>query len=396
MSNSALSLFRVLGSISGFLQLTSLLGLLLLLFKAVQFYLCRQWLLRVLKQFPCPPSHWFFGHKIQMDEELQETLKWTEKFPSACPRWLWGNRIFFLVYDPDYMKVIMGRSDPKSQSTYRFLAPWIGYGLLLLNGHTWFQHRRMLTPAFHYDILKPYMGVMADSVRVMLNKWEKLINQDSCLEISQHISLMTLETIMKCAFSHQDSDLLVRPSDQAEKGSAEEEALGFPGHPPVCQSECVGKKPDGLHFRDHLDQMPYTTMCIKEALRLYPPVPSIGRKLSKPITFPDGRSLPKGIIVTLSIYALHHNPKVWPNPEVFDPFRFAPNSSRHSHSFLPFSGGPRNCIGKQFAMNEMKVAVALTLLRFELLPDSTKVPFPIQRLVLRSKNGIHLHLRKLH
>uniref|UniRef100_A0A8D2CQK0 Uncharacterized protein n=1 Tax=Sciurus vulgaris TaxID=55149 RepID=A0A8D2CQK0_SCIVU len=192
MSNSALSLFRVLGSISGFLQLTSLLGLLLLLFKAVQFYLCRQWLLRVLKQFPCPPSHWFFGHKIQMDEELQETLKWTEKFPSACPRWLWGNRIFFLVYDPDYMKVIMGRS---------------GYGLLLLNGHTWFQHRRMLTPAFHYDILKPYMGVMADSVRVMLNKWEKLINQDSCLEISQHISLMTLETIMKCAFSHQDSDL---------------------------------------------------------------------------------------------------------------------------------------------------------------------------------------------
>lgn len=44
--------------------------------------------------------------------------------------------------------------------------------------------------------------------------------------------------------------------------------------------------------------MPYTTMCIKEALRLYPPVPVVGRELSKPITFPDGRSLPKGLNFT--------------------------------------------------------------------------------------------------
>lgn len=43
-----------------------------------------------------------------------------------------------------------------------------GYGLLLLDGQRWFQHRRMLTPAFHYDILKPYVGLMANSVRVML------------------------------------------------------------------------------------------------------------------------------------------------------------------------------------------------------------------------------------
>uniref|UniRef100_A0A8C9ISS9 Cytochrome P450 4A11 n=1 Tax=Piliocolobus tephrosceles TaxID=591936 RepID=A0A8C9ISS9_9PRIM len=411
MSVSVLSPSRLLGGVSGILQVASLLILLLLLIKAAQLYLHRQWLLKALQQFPCPPSHWFFGHfqKFQQDQELQRIRKWVETFPSACPLWLWGGKVRVLLYDPDYMKVILGRSDPKSHGSYRFLAPWIGYGLLLLNGQTWFQHRRMLTPAFHYDILKPYVALMADSVRVMLDKWEKLLDQDSPLEVFQHVSLMTLDTIMKCAFSHQGSIQVDRPSDPTEEGSTtegrgagegqEEEALGFPGHPPRGQREAPGlPRPccSGCAcFRNHLDQMPYTTMCIKEALRLYPPVPSIGRELSTPVTFPDGRSLPKGIMVMLSIYGLHHNPKVWPNPEVFDPSRFAPGSAQHSHAFLPFSGGSRNCIGKQFAMNELKVATALTLLRFELLPDPTRIPIPMARLVLKSKNGIHLRLRRL-
>ncbi|KAL4685690.1 hypothetical protein H8959_001287 [Pygathrix nigripes] len=432
------------------------------------------------------------------------------------------------------MKVILGRSDPKSHGSYRFLAPWIGYGLLLLNGQTWFQHRRMLTPAFHYDILKPYVGThgrlctsdagghrhrhmeqhshviavrVEGSPELYKDKWEKLLGQDSPLEVFQHVSLMTLDTIMKCAFSHQGSIQVDRNSqsyiqaisdlnnltfsrvrnvfhqndtiysltsagrwthracqlahqhtDQViqlrksqlqkegelekvkrkkhldfldilllakmENGSilsdkdlrAEVDTFMFEGHDTTasgiswilyalathpkhqerCREEIHGLLGDGASITwNHLDQMPYTTMCIKEALRLYPPVPGIGRELSTPVTFPDGRSLPKGITVALSIYGLHHNPKVWPNPEVFDPSRFAPGSAQHSHAFLPFSGGSRNCIGKQFAMNELKVATALTLLRFELLPDPTRMPIPMARLVLKSKNGIHLRLRRL-
>ncbi|KAL6054597.1 hypothetical protein STEG23_001414, partial [Scotinomys teguina] len=378
---------------------------------------------------------------IPKDQELQDILTQIKTFPSACPRWFWGTKLRFQVYDPDYMKVILGRSDPKAHGSYRFLAPWIGYGLLLLNGERWFQHRRMLTPAFHYDILKPYVRIMADSVHIMLDKWEQVVGQDSNLEIFQHISLMTLDTIMKCAFSHEGSVQLDRLSLQRltmiseadpgplvlkdkENGShlsdkdlrAEVDTFMFEGHDTTasgiswifyalathpehqkrCREEVQSLLGDGASITwDHLDQMPYTTMCIKEALRLYPPVPGVSRDLSTPVTFPDGRSLPKGISVLLSFYGLHHNPSVWPNPEVFDPSRFAPNSPRHSHSFLPFSGGARNCIGKQFAMNELKVAVALTLLRFELLPDPTRIPVPIPRLVLKSKNGIHLCLKKL-
>ncbi|ELV12923.1 Cytochrome P450 4A11 [Tupaia chinensis] len=510
MSVSLLSSSIFLGGLSGLLQGASLLTLLLLLLlKAAQLYLHRQWLLRVLQQFPSPPSHWFFGHKQQFhkDQELQQILKITEKFPSACPRWLWGSKVLFQVYDPDYMKVILGRSDPKEHDGYRFLTPWIGHGLLLLEGQAWFQRRRMLTPAFHYGILKPYVRFMADSVQVMLDKWENLTDHDTPLEIFQHMSVMTLDTLMKCAFSHQGSGQLNRNSQsyiqaigdmknllfsrvrsafhqndiiywltpdgrrthrtsqiahqhtdrvirlrkahlqndeelekvrgrkhldfldilllaQVKRGSSlsdqdlrdEVDTFMFEGHDTTasgiswvlyalathpehqqrCREEIQSLLGDGTSISwDHLDQMSYTTMCIKEALRLYPPVPGVSRDLSKPITFPDGRSLPKGITVSLSFYALHHNPEVWPNPEVFDPSRFAPGSTRHSHAFLPFSAGSRNCIGKQFAMNEIKVAVALTLLRFELLPDPSRVPNPMSKVVLMSSTGIHLRLKKL-
>uniref|UniRef100_A0A8C6E808 Taurochenodeoxycholic 6 alpha-hydroxylase-like n=1 Tax=Moschus moschiferus TaxID=68415 RepID=A0A8C6E808_MOSMO len=509
MSVSALSPSRALIGVTGLLQVVSLLGLVLLLLKAAQLYLRRQWLLKALHQFPSPPSHWFYGHKKEFEEEgeLPYLLKMVEKYPRACVRWMWGTRAIVLAYDPDYMKMVLGRSDPKDQIIHRFAKPWIGTGLLLLEGQTWFQHRRMLTPAFHYDILKPYVGIMANSVRVMLDKWEELVSQDSHLEIFGHVSTMTLDTIMKCAFSHQGSIQTDRNSQsytqairdlshllicrlrnafhqndliywltpegrwnhrvchlahqhtdavikerkahlqkegelekvrsrrhldfldillfaRMENGSslsdkdlrAEVDTFMFEGHDTTasgiswilyalashsehqqrCRQEIQNLLRDDTSITwDHLDQMPYTTMCIQEAMRLYPPVPVISRELSKPITFPDGRSLPAGISFSLSIYGLHHNPKVWPNPEVFDPTRFAPGSTRHSHAFLPFSGGSRNCIGRQFAMNELKVAVALTLLRFELSLDPSRVPVPMPVIVLRSKNGIHLQLRKL-
>nr|XP_004672219.2 cytochrome P450 4A14-like isoform X3 [Jaculus jaculus] len=509
MTVFSLSTLRNLGGIFGILQLSFLLVLLLLLFKAVHFYLSRKWLLKTFQQFPSAPSHWLFGHnlKVRQDEELQHLLTWVKKYPAACSQWLWGNKARILIYDPDYIKVILGRSDPKAPGIYNLLVPWIGYGLLLLNGQKWFQHRRMLTPAFHYDILKPYVGIMANSVNVMLNKLEQFVDQDSSVEILQYVSLMTLETIMKCAFSHhgnvqldgnsssyikaiedlnslaffrirnafyhndtiyslssdgrlshracklahehtdeviklrkaqlQDEGVLEKVKKKRrldfldillfakmENGSslsdkdlrAEVDTFMFEGHDTTasgvswtlhalathpehqqrCREEVQGLLGDGTPISwDLLDQMPYTTMCIKEALRLYPPVPVVSRMLNTPVTFPDGRSLPKGVTVALSFYALHHNPDVWPNPQVFDPSRFAPDVSRHSHAFLPFSGGSRNCIGKQFAMNEMKVTVALTLLRFELLPDPTRIPVPMSRLVLRSKNGIHLRLKKL-
>ncbi|XP_074076953.1 cytochrome P450 4B1-like [Macrotis lagotis] len=172
----------------------------------------------------------------------------------------------------------------------------------------------------------------------------------------------------------------------------------YPEHQHRCRKEVQeilqGRKT--LQWED-LAKMTYLTLCIKESFRLYPAVPQVYRQLNKPVTFSDGRSMPEGGLISLHIYALHRNRTVWNDPEVFDPERFTPENSsgRHPFAFMPFSAGPRNCIGQQFAMTEMKVVTALCLLHFEFSPDHTQPPIKQLQLILRSKNGIHLNLKKL-
>ncbi|MCI4374377.1 hypothetical protein PGIGA_G00005470 [Pangasianodon gigas] len=505
--------------------------------------------------------------------------------------------IFLFVHHPSYVKPILASAGPKDDFGYRFLIPWIGEGLLVNAGEKWFRHRRLLTPGFHYDILKPYVTLMADSANVMLDKWKVYARTGQTFELFQHVSLMTLDSIMKCAFSCQSNcqtersnpyikavyelcnlvnlrfrifpyhndiifhlsphgyifrkackiahthtdevirqrrealsekkkkdeaqekryldfldillcarspfnrsnpyikavyelcnlvnlrfrifpyhndiifhlsphgyifrkackiahthtdevirqrrealsekkkqdeaqekryldflDILLCARDEQEQGLSDEairaevDTFMFEGHDttasgiswifysmacnPEHQQKCreeiqqvlMGK--DTIEWED-LSKIPYTTMCIKESLRMYPPVPEIGRMSSKPITFFDGRTVPAGCVIGISIYGIHHNPTVWENPKVFDPLRFLPENTakRSPHAFVPFSAGPRNCIGQNFALNEMKVVVALTLRKYVLIKDPDHTPKMIPRLVLKSLNGIHLKIK---
>lgn len=97
-----------------------------------------------------------------------------------------------------------------------------------------------------------------------------------------------------------------------------------------------------------LQNLHYLEVCIKESLRLYPSVPLISRITTVDIHFPSGYFLPKGAPILIQVYDLHHNPEIFPDPETFNPDRFLPENcvNRHPFAYLPFSGGPRNCIGK--------------------------------------------------
>ena len=127
---------------------------------------------------------------------------------------------------------------------------------------------------------------------------------------------------------------------------------------------------------DQLQELPLLEYTIKESMRLLPPVPWNTRTTAGPTEL-GGHHLPVGTEVIISIYHTHHMAELYEQPEVFNPHRWS-TIERDSFEYNPFSGGPRMCIGAPFAMQEMKIALAMMLqrYRFQLLPD-----VPVERFV---------------
>jgi cytochrome P450 len=127
-----------------------------------------------------------------------------------------------------------------------------------------------------------------------------------------------------------------------------------------------------------LRSLDYTRRVIQESLRLYPPVWALGRKCVQDTEL-GGHRIPAGSEVLYSIYAVHHDPKVYDNPEAFDPDRWLPERAKQvpRSAFMPFGAGVRNCIGESFSWFETQTVLATLLQRWSVQPVTGEPVKPI-------------------
>ena len=109
----------------------------------------------------------------------------------------------------------------------------------------------------------------------------------------------------------------------------------------------------------------YTKLVIEESMRLYPPAYFIDRVNIEEDTF-NGKTIPKGSTLLFSVYEIHRHPDFWDNPEDFIPERFLDENTKFSKNYFPFGAGPRMCIGNNFAMYEMILAIVAMVEQFEI------------------------------
>jgi cytochrome P450 len=145
---------------------------------------------------------------------------------------------------------------------------------------------------------------------------------------------------------------------------------------------------------DDLSKLEYTRWVIQESLRLYPPAWMISRKAIEQDEF-NGYLIPTGAIIEISPYVTHRHPKYWDDPLRFIPERFQRDQSekRPPFAYFPFGGGPRLCIGRDFAMAEAQLVLATIASRYclEMVPGYPVEPEPL--ITLRPKFGLQMYVR---
>ncbi|MBZ0284544.1 MAG: cytochrome P450 [Anaerolineae bacterium] len=144
-----------------------------------------------------------------------------------------------------------------------------------------------------------------------------------------------------------------------------------------------------------LKHLPYTEQVLQESMRLYPPVWNMSRQALADVEI-GGYIIPKGSEVNLNTYAMHHDSRWWENPERFIPERFHPDRQINmpKMAYLPFSAGPRVCIGNSFAMMEARLILAAVASQYRLRMADGQPSVKMEPLIaLRPQNGLSMIVR---
>nr|ADE05575.1 cytochrome P450 4M1 [Manduca sexta] len=472
---------------------------------------------RLLRRIPGPPDRFIVGNSPELLLSSVELMKLPRKY---AERWAKSGICRFwtfpwaavMIYDPKDIEIVLsGMKHHEKSVIYKFLSPWLGDGLLVSAGEKWQHRRKILTPAFHFNILRQFSVILEENSQRLVERLEKTVGQP--IDVTPILSEFTLNSICETAMgtqlnkettgagkAYKDAiyelgqilvqrfisfhlysdiiffstslgrklkkhlnalhrftervisdrkdyldyfglnfgdeivdddkfiykkrkktamlDLLIAAERDGEidsQGIQEEvDTFMFEGHDTTASglTFCFMLLANNKHIQDkivaELDdifgdstrpanmedfaKMRYLECCIKESLRLYPPVHFISRNINEPVKL-NNYEVPGGTSCFVFIYDLHRRSDLFKNPSVFDPDRFLPENSvgRHPYSYIPFSAGPRNCIGQKFAIMEMKSAVSEVLRKYELRPVTrpSDIEF-IADIVLRNSGPVEV------
>ncbi|XP_067928895.1 cytochrome P450 4V2-like isoform X4 [Watersipora subatra] len=464
---------------------------------------------RLIDQIPGYVDWPLLGDILQMPQEAEGFMKTlSAEIEKVRDKGLFKVKFFewpwiVLFSHSNAEKLLSSNKHIDKSWEYYPLHPWLGRGLLTSSGDAWRARRHMLTPSFHFSILKDFLEPINDHADLLVDK----LRRERCdtgeqFDIFIPITFSTLDVICSTAMGvdmgaldntgseYVTALLLIKEATEkrprnlfysidfiynrtsigrkcnesirlvhefADKVIKERRALKEAGESnshskrrpfldllldcrdehgnPLTHKE-IREEVDTFMFEGHdtttsaisftiymlgahqdvqkkcqaeldeiigsstsisnadLAKMTYLEWCIKETMRIFPTVPFFARELHEEATFGD-YSVPKGTTVYLYSMGLHKDPAVFPEPEKFDPTRFSPENclKRSPFAYVPFSAGPRNCIGQKFAMMELKVILAKMLTTFNIESVVKQADLRVQAaLVLQPCDGIKIKL----
>uniref|UniRef100_A0A182IJD3 Uncharacterized protein n=1 Tax=Anopheles atroparvus TaxID=41427 RepID=A0A182IJD3_ANOAO len=254
----------------------------------------------------------------------------------------------------------------------------------------------------HDEVIEFFTGVMEGTVTMReqgATKRNDLIDTMIELKNSTAADRLTMDELMAQAFGFflagyetSSSNMTFCLYELALNEECQERAR-------ACVLEAV-RKHGGLTYEAIAD-MDYLDRCINETLRKYPPLPVLHRLSSKPYRIPGTDViLPAKMKLLIPVYAIQRDARYYPEPERFDPDRFAPElaAERHFSTFLPFGEGPRICIGQRLGVMQSRVGLATVLANFRVRPGP-QTPIPLvyakDAVTLQSKGAVRLIVEPL-
>ncbi|KAI5574114.1 hypothetical protein BDE02_10G125000 [Populus trichocarpa] len=351
--------------------------------------------------------------------------------------WWKGSQAQLVVYETEQIKVVLNNKDGNylKPEVQPYLKKLFGDGLVTTRGEKWFKLRKVANHAFHGESFKDMIPEMVSSVEMMLGRWKDHRGKE--IEVFQDFKVLTSEIISRTAFGssylegQQIFEILTRMVLIFSKNlfkmripgigklvktqdDIQSEKLGQLIRNSVIKMikkreaamadwqekvrneilELFGQQNPSLEGISRLKTM---SMVINESLRLYPPVVGLLREVKKG-TKMGNLIIPEKMEVHVPSLALHHDPQIWGDDvHLFKPDRFAEGVAKATKNnisaFLPFGMGPRNCVGMNFAYNEIKITLSMILQRYRITLSPNYVHSPVLVLAICPQHGLQVTIK---